>query len=158
MNNQLPIFEDLFDRSFTSLSRLEEAYLKQSLHQELTVNDFHIIQNIGLYTERTMSELAKMQAITPGALTPAVDRLVKKGFIIRNHNETDRRVILIKLTPRGEAAFREHARFHAQITQKLVEGLTLEEGMALLKALEKLADSIANQAQGSANLSGESTR
>ena len=146
MNNQLPIFEALLNRSFTSLSRLEETHLKHSLHQELTVNDFHIIQSIGLYTERTMSELAKILAITPGALTPAVDRLVKKGFIARNHNDQDRRVILIKLTTRGEAAFREHARFHAQITQKLVEDLTLEEGMALLKALEKLADSVTSQA------------
>jgi DNA-binding MarR family transcriptional regulator len=138
MSISIPVFEEVFSKTFQKISRLEAKMLRNSKFPELTVHDFHIIHNIGLFEFRTMSEIAYNLDITPGALTPAVERLVKKGFLSRSHGEADRRLILIRLSATGEAAFREHAGIHQEITELLLSSLSIEEGMILLKALENL--------------------
>ena len=136
MTLSIPIFEEVFLETLRKINRLEAKMLRNSEFSELSIHDFLIIHSIGLYEFRTMSEIANKLDITPGALTPAVERLVKKGYLIRNHGEADRRLILIRLSATGELAFQEHARIRQEITQLLLESLSIEEGTILLKALE----------------------
>ena len=49
-----------------------------------------------------MSDLAAMRFLTPAAATGIVDRLIHLGLVERNFDESDRRVILLALTPHGE--------------------------------------------------------
>ncbi|MCL6588857.1 MAG: MarR family transcriptional regulator [Firmicutes bacterium] len=136
MTLSIPIFEEVFLETLRKINRLEAKMLRNSEFSELSIHDFLIIHSIGLYEFRTMSEIANNLDITPGALTPAVERLVKKGYLIRSHGEADRRLILIRLSATGELAFQEHARIRQEITQLLLESLSIEEGTILLKALE----------------------
>ncbi|HEX3043951.1 MAG TPA: MarR family transcriptional regulator [Bacillota bacterium] len=138
MTISIPVFEVVFSETLQKFSRLEAKKLRNSKFPELSIHDFHIIHSIGLYEFRTMSEIAYNLGITPGALTPAVERLVKKGYLSRSHGETDRRLILIRLSATGELAFREHTGIHQEITQLLLTNLSIEEGTILLNALDKL--------------------
>src|ERR1700757_1337226 len=51
--------------------------------------------------------------LTPGSISVAVDRLVKKGLVARRERSQDRRVRQVELTGKGRAliirAFRDHA-------------------------------------------------
>src|SRR5437762_13990372 len=51
--------------------------------------------------------------LTPGSISVAVDRLVKKGLVSRKDHPDDRRVRRVELTPKGRAlitrGFGEHA-------------------------------------------------
>jgi DNA-binding MarR family transcriptional regulator len=49
-----------------------------------------------------MSDLAAMRFLTPAAATGIVDRLIHLGLVERKFDESDRRVILLALTPHGE--------------------------------------------------------
>ena len=51
-----------------------------------------------------MSELAKLLSITTSAATGIVDRMVKTGFLKRVPDPNDRRIINVRITPRGERA------------------------------------------------------
>lgn len=138
MTISIPLFEEVFSETLRKISRWKAKMLRNSKFPELSAHDFHIIHSIGLFEFRTMSEIAYNLSITPGALTPAVERLVKKGFLCRSHGEADRRLILIRLSATGEQAFREHAEIGQEITQLMLAALSIEEGTLLLKALQNL--------------------
>src|SRR5260221_9379070 len=61
--------------------------------------------------------------LTPGSISVAVDRLVKKGLVSRNDHPGDRRVRQVELTPKGRAlitrGFGEHAAAMEEVTAVL---------------------------------------
>ena len=61
----------------------------------------HIIAAVGEHGAKSMSAVAKIQKVTVGTLTIAVNSLVKKGYITRVRSEEDRRVVLVSLTEKG---------------------------------------------------------
>ena len=99
-----------------------------------TFKDMHVINAIGLHNEVNMSSLAKKVGVTVGTLTIAINGLVRKEYVLRTRSETDRRVVLVSLTQKGEAAFRHHADFHTRI-DAIHASLTEEECRILIKGL-----------------------
>lgn len=137
MTTEIKALENLFSQTISKLNSLEIQLLKQNQISDLTINEIHIIQNIGTNLKKTMSEISRNLEITPGALTPSVDRLVKKGYVSRRHSETDRRIVIVELTSRGELVFKLFNSIHSEITQQILSFLTIEEGIILTKTMEK---------------------
>src|SRR4030067_1834392 len=50
----------------------------------------------------SLGELSKKMYLHPSTVTGVVDRLEKKGYVVSNRVEKDRRVIKVQLTPKGE--------------------------------------------------------
>ena len=95
----------------------------------------HVIEAIGIQEPKNMSTIARTLSVTVGTLTIAMNSLVKKGYVIRQRGQTDRRVVYISLSEKGKAAYQHHARFHQEMIQSIVEQLTEDELAALTKAL-----------------------
>lgn len=49
----------------------------------------------------TAGELARMSGLTPGSVTALLDQLEAERIVERRRGETDRRVVVVSLTPRG---------------------------------------------------------
>jgi DNA-binding MarR family transcriptional regulator len=80
--------------------------------------------------EATIRTLASRLLIRHHSAVELVDRLEKRGMVRRAQSKTDRRQVLVRLTPRGESALARLAR------QRLVE--LRSTGMALVRALDAL--------------------
>lgn len=104
----------------------------------------HIIEAIGLGKGNNMSAIAKKLNITVGSLTTSMNSLVNKKYAVRIRSEEDRRVVYIRLTKKGEKAYRHHEDFHTQMTQAVVDKLTEEEIPVLLKTLNGLSEFFRN--------------
>lgn len=104
----------------------------------MTTNDMHVIEAIGTGAARNMTSVAKALAVTTGTLTISVNSLVKKGYVDRVRSEEDRRVVLISLTAKGKKAFAHHKRFHDEMIQMVLEGLSEDEQAVLEKSLGNL--------------------
>jgi DNA-binding MarR family transcriptional regulator len=52
-------------------------------------------------------ELSKRMYLHPSTITGVVDRLEKKGYVLRDRGQKDRRVVKLKLTPRGRGLIRQ---------------------------------------------------
>ncbi len=74
-----------------------------------------------------MSEVAKNLQITVGTLTVAINNLVKKGYVERFRCQSDKRVVLIKLTKKGKLLYRVHEQFHKNVVKATISGLTKQE-------------------------------
>ena len=105
---------------------------------DITNNDMHIIEAIGMNEPKNMSTIAREISVTVGTLTIAMNSLVKKGYVLRERGKEDRRVVYISLTERGRAAYVHHARFHKAMIDSISDELTSEEMELLIKTLTKL--------------------
>jgi MarR family transcriptional regulator, 2-MHQ and catechol-resistance regulon repressor len=75
--------------------------------------------------------------LTPGSISVAVDRLVKKGLVKRK-NTDDRRVRLVELRPKGREVITKTFREHAAAMEEAAEVLSKEERLMLMRLLKKL--------------------
>lgn len=124
------IFHDIMD--------IEEKAIITSQFKDISNNDMHIIEEIGIDTPKNMSTVAKALSVTTGTLTIAMNSLVKKGYVERVRSEADRRVVLLSLSPKGRKAYEHHKAFHEKMVHATVDRLTEEEKELLATALKNL--------------------
>lgn len=140
MEKKKKILNELLVQIFNDILQIEEQALKKGVLNDLSVTEIHTLEAIGLYTERTMSEVAQDLKITVGTLTTAINKLIKKEYVERKRIEEDRRVVLIKLTKRGKLAYRLHEKFHNDMINATIKGLSEDEEDTLISSLERLND------------------
>ena len=109
---------------FNDIMNIEEKALITDEFSDITVTDMHIIEAIGIKEPRTMG----------------INGLVKKGYVIRTRSEEDRRVVYASLTPKGNAAYTHHMRFHRDMIKHITDDLSEDEAAVLIKTFTRLED------------------
>ena len=123
---------------FHEIQKLEEEAIITEEFRDITNNDMHIIEAIGIDEPRNMSFVAKKLSVTVGTLTIAVNNLVKKGYVNRTRSEKDRRVVLISLTEKGRRAYEHHRLFHDKMIKATIANMSEQEEEVLAQALTNL--------------------
>lgn len=122
---------------FQEIMEQEERAIITEEFKDITNNDMHIIEAVSL-NGGNMSSIAAKLKVTVGSLTTSMNGLVKKGYVVRKRSESDRRVVYIYLTEKGEKAYEHHAEFHRKMIDAALESLSEEEVNILSQALHKL--------------------
>ena len=123
---------------FRDVMDLEQRAIITSEYHDITNNDMHVIEAVGLGEPKNMSAIAKVLSVTMGTLTIAMNSLVKKGYVKRTRGKEDRRVVYISLSEKGKGAYQHHEKFHRHMIDEILKDLTEEETEALMKSLTKL--------------------
>jgi len=55
----------------------------------------------------SLSDLSQRMYLHPSTITGLIDRLEKKGYVVRNRDQVDRRMISVQLTPKGKSLTRK---------------------------------------------------
>ncbi len=131
---------DILVNLFNEILKLEEEAIITDEFKDITNNDMHIIEAVGLSGENTMSVVAKKLGITAGSLTTSVNSLVNKKYVIRQRSEEDRRVVFLKLTEKGKRAYEHHRDYHRQMTEAVISRLDEAEVPILIKTLTGLSE------------------
>ena len=124
------LFNDIWD--------LEGDAILTGEFEDISNNDMHIIEAIGLGEGNNMSAIAKKLRITVGSLTTSMNSLVKKKYVVRERSEEDRRIVNIRLTEKGERAYHCHANYHKKMVEAVAEKLDENEIPVLVKCLDGL--------------------
>ncbi|MEU3571014.1 MarR family transcriptional regulator [Kitasatospora sp. NPDC036755] len=82
--------------------------------------------------------LLKSAMVTSGAITNRVDRLSAKGLVERNPCPTDRRAVLVRLTPAGKELIDEILAGHVRNEERILAPLDADELARLDGLLRKL--------------------
>jgi DNA-binding MarR family transcriptional regulator len=77
--------------------------------------------------------------VTQGTLTVSVTRLEKKGYVERIRDDVDRRIVRLVLKDKAKDVLSVHDAFHAQMIDKIVNELDIEEEQELLESLRKVS-------------------
>lgn len=143
----LPHLKD--DPHLKIIRPLVEAYLAFSREDNrhirslrLTPSQFDVLVTLGDMDGMSCSQLSASTLVTKGTLTGVLDRLCAKGLIRRDRLKDDRRSILIRLTPKGEALFRTVFSKHiAELRPYFERALTPEEVEQAVTLLRRIRDS-----------------
>lgn len=138
MNKSTITINELLVQLFNDILQIEEKSLKEGIISDLSITEIHTIEAIGMYAEKSMSEVAQILKITVGTLTTAINKLIKKEYVERKRIEEDRRVVLVKLTKKGKLAYRIHEKFHHDMVNTAIDGLSEEEEEVLISSLDKI--------------------
>lgn len=127
MTNSAETLNNLLVGMFNQIIKIEYGTLVQGHYKDLTISEFHTIDNIGPDNHNTMSDVAGRLGITLGTLTTSVNRLIKKGYVYKEKSQEDKRIYHLRLTEKGVGAFHAHATFHQEMIQVILEHTTSEE-------------------------------
>ena len=133
------IINDVLVHLFNEILQLEEEAIITEEYKDITNNDMHIIEAVGL-DGGNMSSIAAKLKVTVGSLTTSMNGLVNKGYTERKRGEKDRRVVNIYLTEKGRKAYHHHAEYHEQMTDAVMRQLNEEEIGVLVKTLYGLSE------------------
>jgi MarR family 2-MHQ and catechol resistance regulon transcriptional repressor len=111
------------------------------------VSDFAIMELLLHKGPTPVNSIAKKVMLTSGSMTPAIDRLVEKGFVERRDDEKDRRVREVRLTSKGRRVIHKAYDKHQKAMDNAVSSLDESERIALVSLLKKLGKS-AEQTDG----------
>ena len=127
MNDVRETINTMLVKTFHEILELEEKAIITDEFSDISNNDMHIIEAIGLGDGARMSVVAKRLNITVGSLTTSMNSLVNKGYVARARSEKDRRVVNVYLLEKGIAAYKHHEEFHEKMLDAIMETLSPEE-------------------------------
>ena len=107
---------------------------------ELNVRQRLVIQSLGTGGSRPIAALGQQLGLTPSTMTGLVDRLEEQGYLRREAHPSDRRATVLRLTRKGETAFRREVEFYRALLDETLSALGDDEARRLvLEALACLA-------------------
>lgn len=136
--NHYEMINEVLVKLFNEIQDIEEKALTASEFKNISINDMHILEAVGIQEPKNMSTVARTLSVTVGTLTIAINNLVKKGYVERSRSQEDRRVVLISLSEKGVKAYKHHRAFHDKMVLSVLKDLDSEETKALTNALVKL--------------------
>lgn len=134
------VINELLVKLFKNVIEIEERCLITPEFKDISVNDMHIIEAVGIEEPKSMSTVAKLMSITTGTLTKSIDGLSDKGYVDRERGKKDKRVVFVSLTEKGRKAYVHHEKFHRSMIGHMRDGLSEQEITVLVYALAKLND------------------
>lgn len=137
MNKTRHTLNELLVWLFNYILYIEERNLKAS-GVPLSMNDVHILERIQKASDNSMSYIARTLMITQGTLTTNIAKLVKKGYVHKFKDESDKRITRMELTEKAVPVLKIHEDFHTNMINKTIGDLGLEENEVLNEALENI--------------------
>ena len=105
---------------------------------ELGDSDFRVLEALLHKGPLPVNTVGPKVWLTPGSISVAVERLVKKGLVSRKDHPRDRRVRQVELTAKGRALITRGFAEHAAAMETVVSVLSKNERLTLLRLLKKL--------------------
>ncbi len=135
----------------TRLARVH-AHLQAGLQQvfarfDLTGADFQVIvhlRRVGAPYRMPQTQLVSQLALTSGTVSLRVDRMVRRGTVVREPDADDHRSQLVRLTSEGLRLFDQVAPIHLANEDRLLSALTSDERATLDDLLRRTLSAFEN--------------
>ncbi len=115
-----------------------ESLMNEKSAWNLTINEIHILEKISENPGTNIRNLAELLGVTTATVTVAVQKLQKKGYVIKEKSPSDLRGVVLSLSQEGTKVVRSHNIFHIRMVRSMSAGLTGYEKEVLYKSLAKL--------------------
>ncbi|NTU89191.1 MAG: MarR family transcriptional regulator [Actinobacteria bacterium] len=127
---------------YNNILRVEEGYLKHNDKINLSINEMHLIECVGMDKEngKSVSEIAEYLRIAKPSVTVAVNKLENKGYLEKRGCSKDGRVVRVYLTREGRKVDIYHRQYHMNMVREIEKEFGENEQEYLLRAIGKLND------------------
>jgi MarR family transcriptional regulator, organic hydroperoxide resistance regulator len=128
--------------------RLVNRYLNQynpDIWMDLGLTIAHVKSLFYIFNEGSINfrQLAAAMKVTPSNVTGIIDRLVDQGLVSRTENPEDRRMLMLRLTEKGENLINNLRERRISQMSAILSRMTEDELDAVLKGIAILAGVVA---------------
>jgi DNA-binding MarR family transcriptional regulator len=106
----------------------------------LTPAEINTLANIPAGARLKVSELAAAIGSRPSTATSVLDRLEQRGHVVRTPHPTDRRAVVVSLSPSGRRVARTIHREVTALEQECLSGLSITALSGLRSGLQAFAE------------------
>lgn len=134
------MYADDFARVWFKVSRDMRTYMDARLAPTLTESQLHVLEFIMNHDQVKPSDLIDYVATTPAAITTLMDRMEKNGLIVRERDTSDRRIVWLRLTPKGEAEGKRGIEIRKQFFEQYLNRISTHNQQLLVYLLGKVSN------------------
>lgn len=139
--------DDKIDMQISKLKKQISIMKKKKFEANASLHsgEFALMKQIARYKKVTKNNpslviLSQNLQITQATVTPLVDRLVAKGFVIKENSQTDKRAKVVSLTDQGFEILLKNRQEEISKIHGLLEHLGSEDTDHLIRILEKITN------------------
>jgi DNA-binding MarR family transcriptional regulator len=140
-----PIIEGVVTRMQKLVHHLKQSQQSLVAAEGMQLGEFKTLHQLaarGAPYRSTPTELATALLLSPAAMTGRLDALERVGYVRRLHDTTDRRRVLVELTPEGREVWRRGVDRIGAVEKALVRVLDRDEQERLAALLKRLLLSV----------------
>jgi MarR family 2-MHQ and catechol resistance regulon transcriptional repressor len=104
----------------------------------LCLTDFAALEALLHKGPLSISAIQAKVLLASGSMTAAIDRLEKRGLVVRKSTSSDRRARIVQLTQEGKRIAAAHFERHANDLEELMSPLSAAEKRQVYASLKKL--------------------
>ncbi|RCL32893.1 MAG: MarR family transcriptional regulator [Puniceicoccaceae bacterium] len=125
---------------FWKASHAAMRYDHQSIAAQgfATLSDYAVLEVLLHKGSLPVNAIGEKVLLTSGSMTTAVQRLEKKGLVVRERSEGDARVVLVHLTNEGMSLIQEAFTVHAEDLDELFIEFSEDERIQFAGLMRKL--------------------
>jgi len=121
---------------YTESRRITKELAKRA---DLTGPQLTVVKLLQTVGDLSLSELSDKIRAQNSTVTGIIDRMEREGLVLRERSKEDRRVVHIKLTPKGKALADDIPVEPMEIFKGALESLSVQEMRDLMRIMTKVA-------------------
>ena len=115
------------------------SYIEQAIaEQGLGLSDFMVLEVLLHKGPLTISAIGEKVLLASASMTSAIDRLERRGMVVRRSCDSDRRIRLVELTDAGRTYISKTFTEHEKDLEFITEGLSVGERRTLYDGLKQI--------------------
>jgi DNA-binding MarR family transcriptional regulator len=125
-----------------TMGQLKCASSERLLRLGVSMAQLHIMFTLQRSGEMTMTQLADVLNVSLSNATGLIDRLEERGYITRERVATDRRVVLVRVTPAGDQMLEEVDALSEALLRSVLERIPVSQLKVVGHAISALRDAV----------------
>lgn len=128
----------------TALGELRCVGSERLVRLGVSMSQLHVMHMLEGHGELPMSRLAEMLDVSLSAATGLVDRVEERGFVERIRVPSDRRIVLVRITPAGRQMIDDVEVLRAEIIERVLDRLDAAQLAGVAAAMTDLRGALAS--------------
>jgi DNA-binding MarR family transcriptional regulator len=133
-------YEEMFESVFENLKKIAYPEEWLSLDMVFSKSELFTMFLVERHGELIMTKIAENINVSMSTANGIVERLVKNGCLERERSDSDRRIVVIRLTDKGKKMVNELKTVVFGYIKRLYEVLDEEERRVIFKILAKIPE------------------
>ncbi len=123
-----------------SMAELKCIGSERLVRQGISMTQLHVMHLLDHHAEMPMSRLAEMLDVSLSNGTGLIDRVEERGFVERIRVPSDRRMVMVRLTPAGRLMLAEIETIREQILRRVLDKLDTRQLTRVATAMADLRE------------------
>lgn len=142
-----PIASLVLDELTPLLSSAKAAWAARCQERGLSMTHFQVLAHLDRSGSVPMGSIADALGVSLSNTTGIVSRMEERGVVEREHDEGDRRRVIVRMTDAGRDVMHELGDLRRHHLTSIVEALPPESQENLLRAIRDVRAAIARQSE-----------